>query len=329
MRSLVISLLLLSTLGAQAQYRPDILGPDFEQLTITQPNDYDGQVVTTLVRRTPLEGVSRAVLYVHGYNDYFFQEEMASRFADSLYQFYAVDLRKYGRSMFEGQTPFKVYDLKEYYADIDAAIDVIISEGIDDITLVGHSTGGLITSLYCHDMGDSLRVNRLILNSPFFDMNMSWFVETFAEPVISLLGSIFKDWVVSPASDKVGGYARSIHSNYDGEWWFDPSLKFLTSQANTAGWLRAIHRGHTRIKRGLEIPCPVLVLYSDKSAWGEWGDLYFVSDSVLDIEDIDKYSDSIGADVTEVVIEDGLHDLALSRPDVRNRYFTEIFEWLE
>ena len=35
-----------------------------------------------------------------GFNDYFFQAEMGRQFADSGYNFYAVDLRRYGRRGF-------------------------------------------------------------------------------------------------------------------------------------------------------------------------------------------------------------------------------------
>ena len=87
------------------------------------PDDYNGKVVATLVRRMQPE-TDRAVLYVHGYNDYFFQSQMADSLNSWGVNFYAVDLRKYGRSLLPGQTPFEVYELEEYFAGHRKIFDI-------------------------------------------------------------------------------------------------------------------------------------------------------------------------------------------------------------
>lgn len=86
----------------------------YEVETVNQPDDYSGKVVSTVIRRLP-EGKKprKAVLYVHGYNDYFFQDSMGREFNDSGYGFYAVDLRKYGRSLLPGQHRYEVRDMAE------------------------------------------------------------------------------------------------------------------------------------------------------------------------------------------------------------------------
>src|SRR4051812_15354421 len=100
---------------------PDILGAPYTKSTLTQPDDYEGPVVTTLIHRpsdtTPSRGV---VLYVHGYCDYFFQTRTAELFTALGFDFFAVDLRKYGRSLLPHQTPNFCLDLGEYFADLDA-----------------------------------------------------------------------------------------------------------------------------------------------------------------------------------------------------------------
>lgn len=48
----------------------------FEQLSIPQPDDYEGRVVTTLVRRRTDEPQAIAMLRVHGFNDYFFMPKL-------------------------------------------------------------------------------------------------------------------------------------------------------------------------------------------------------------------------------------------------------------
>ena len=62
-------------------WQPDRLLPGFEALELRFPDDYDGAVVATLVRLPVGDAPAGAVLYVHGFSDYFFQRHMAERFA--------------------------------------------------------------------------------------------------------------------------------------------------------------------------------------------------------------------------------------------------------
>ncbi len=87
-------------------WQQDILGDNFQMRYVDQGKDYCGNVRSTIIRNRPVVPSRRGILYVHGYNDYFFQKEMAERFVDSCINFYAVDLRKYGRSIMPGQKMF-------------------------------------------------------------------------------------------------------------------------------------------------------------------------------------------------------------------------------
>src|SRR4051812_19147548 len=149
-------------------WRPDPLLPGFEALELRFPDDYDGPVVATLVRLPVGEAPRGAVLYVHGFADYFFQRHMAERFAAEGYAFYALDLRKYGRSMREYQHPNFCKSISEYYADIDAAFAEIGAPAL----LAGHSTGGLITAMYAHEGERRSQIDALWLNSAFLDWNL-------------------------------------------------------------------------------------------------------------------------------------------------------------
>lgn len=115
-----ILLLLFSILSfgtnSFAQYHKDILGENFVQQTIQMPDDYEGKVIITIVRKEAALPTTKAILYVHGFNDYFFQKSLAEHFNDAGFNFYAVDLRKYGRSMLSNQYPFQVHNLNEYFA---------------------------------------------------------------------------------------------------------------------------------------------------------------------------------------------------------------------
>ncbi len=326
MRRLLITLLLVTN-NLMAQYQPDILGTNFEQRTLEMECDYSGEVCATLVRRTPLVDSDHAILYVHGYNDYFFQREMADRFHDSLYNFYAIDLRKYGRSLRPFQTPFEVRDMSEYFADIDAALEVMSEDGIRHVTIMAHSTGGLTTALYCHERRSNSMIDGLILNSPFFDMNLGWGLETFGIPVVSFIGGFSPNLII--LRDSSSAYFKSLLKEYHGEWSYDTDWKKSVAEPTTAGWVRAIHTAQQELQAGLDIEVPVLVMYSDKSMLSsEWCEGCQSHDIVLDVEDIALYSPKIGRRVTQVEIEDGMHDLVLSRRDVREQVYRTMFGWL-
>lgn len=324
---LITLLLLFTAITIDARYVPDILS-GYEQQTIQMKPDYEGEVFCTVVRKPLLEDVDKAVLYVHGYNDYFFQSELGDSIQSYGYNFYALDLRKYGRSIRDHQQPTFCKSLNEYFADIDTALALIKKEGNEHIVLMAHSTGGLITPLYLESRKDE-KVESLILNSPFLDMNMSWFMEKVAIPVVSFLAKIFPDWIV----EKVGfsSYAESLLAEYKGEWTFDTSWKSMEGYPKKAAWLRAIHQGHNKIKKGLSLTCPVLVLSSDKSFTEskEWHEEYKSADIVLDVNDIQRLSLKLGTNVVRDTIPNGMHDLILSADPYRKLVYSKYNTWLQ
>lgn len=322
--------LMMPMLGAQdipAGYRRDILGEDFICKTIDMADDYEGKVVATLVRTKEQPATGTALLYVHGYNDYFFQAEMARFFNNNGYRFYAVDLRKYGRSKLPNQYPFMVRDLNEYFADIDSAVAQMKREGCTQIALMAHSTGGLITSLYCQKHKDNLPFYAIVLNSPFLDMNLGHIVEKVGVPVVARMGK------KSPNKKLNGGmstaYAESLLSNHHGEWQFDTAWKHVIAPPLTASWIRAIHLGQKELQKGLDIPCPILVMHSHRSVYGKkWKAEYQSGDGVLDVKDIEKYGRNLGPKAQTLTIENGLHDLALSAKPVREKFYAEALSFL-
>ena len=89
-----------------------------------------------------------AVLYVHGFTDYFFQEHLAEHFAARGHRFYALDLRKCGRSQRDGQTPHYISDWRSTTHELNEALRIVREETGGDVLIVAHSTGGLIVPLW-------------------------------------------------------------------------------------------------------------------------------------------------------------------------------------
>ena len=54
------------------------------------------------------------MLYLHGWNDYFFQTHLADYLTELGLDFYALDLRRYGRSLRRGQLRGFITDLDDY-----------------------------------------------------------------------------------------------------------------------------------------------------------------------------------------------------------------------
>ncbi|MBS0336338.1 MAG: alpha/beta hydrolase [Proteobacteria bacterium] len=294
-------------------WAPDRLMPGYESTTLEFPPDYDGPVVATLVRKAGAAPQKRAVLYVHGFIDYFFQAHMAGRFAAEGWAFYALDLRKHGRSLLPGQHPCFCKRIDEYFADITRAIGIVSEEHDGPLLLAGHSTGGLITSLYA-DAGERKdRVSALWLNSPFFEFNVPA-ADRFKLGVAAATG-IFFPFLKDPKGLR-RDYPVSLHKDYAGEWDFDLRLKPIDGFPVFFGWIGAILAAHSRVHAGLSIACPVLAMHSDKA------------DIVLGWRAIAKWAPGIGKDVAVQQFPGGLHDLVLSKLEIREAVFANLFEWL-
>lgn len=304
----------------------DILGEPYERQIITLPDDDEGTVVATLIRRVPEEPSTRAVLYLHGWNDYFFQTHLADFYTAAGFHFYALDLRKYGRSLLAHQRPNYIRSISDYFPEIDEAIRLIRADGHETIVVNGHSTGGLISSLWLHARGGDA-VDGLFLNSPFFDINAPWVLR---RPGVAVVGRIAGSRPYATMRQSIPGfYGRSIHVDHEGDWTYNLAWKPVESFPVYLGWLRAIRRAQQRLHAGLSINVPTLVACSDASYKEKtWSEAVHDTDSVLDVEHIARWAPQLGRHVTLVRIPGGKHDLTLSRPAARERTFFELERWL-
>jgi alpha-beta hydrolase superfamily lysophospholipase len=307
----------------------DVLGPPYERHTIDLGTDDEGAVIATLIRRRGETPSRRAVLYVHGYVDYFFQTHLADFFVERGWDFYALDLRKYGRSLLAHQTPNFARSLTDYYPELDEAVRIIRDQdGHDQLLVAGHSTGGLITSLWAHSRSREKTIDGLFLNSPFFDFNVPWVLR---RPLMSIVGRTSRKnpYRALPMSS-LGLYGQSLHSEQRGEWTYDLAWKPLNGFPVRTGWLEAIRRGQARLRAGLEIGVPILVACSSRTFRGKaWSEDARVTDSVLDVEHIVRWAPRLGRRVTIARFDGGLHDLTLSGKDVRAEVFQELGRWVD
>lgn len=291
-----------------SDWQPDRLLEGFETLEQRFADDYDGEVVATLVRLPARSAPRGAVLYVHGFIDYFFQRHMAERFAAAGYAFYALDCRKHGRALRAHQHPGFCKDVTAYYADLDWALDAI---GVP-VLLIGHSTGGLVSALYAHEGGRRRQLRALWLNSPFFEFNAPperrWLL-TVATALGAILPFGNDNKSIRPE------YVEGLHRDWGGEWDFDLTLKPRAGFPIYYGWVRAIRKAQARLQAGLAIAFPVLVTHSDEA------------DIILDWRHMTRWAPGLGPQVTLAAFPGGVHDLVLSRREIRDAVFDRVLSW--
>lgn len=289
-------------------WHPDALLSGFEAKEFAFGPDYDGAVVATLVRLPAPQAARGAVLYVHGFIDYFFQRHVAERFAAEGYAFYALDLRKYGRSLRPHQHPCFCKDVAEYFDDLSRALEEIG----EPVLLAGHSTGGLICALYAREGARREQVRALWLNSPFFEFNAQGLRR--AQLAIALALGRRAPFLNNPKAVPPA-YVESLHRDWRGEWEFDLRLKPHRGFPAYFGWLCAISAAHAKVHAGLDLQCPVLAMHSDEA------------DIILDWRHIARWSRTLGREVTVLQFPGALHDLVLSRREIREEVFRQLFAW--
>ncbi len=346
------------------QWVPDVL-PGFQQTTLVLGADPDGEgdLVATLVRRAGSPASQRAVLAVHGFTDYFFNTQLVDHLTAGGFRVYGLDLRKCGRSWREGQTPHFTTDLARYDRELDLAMEIIRAEnGLDNasadpaecentVTLgaegdgsftlaqgpvqtvvYGHSTGGLVVSLWLdrlHRRGEtaSSGLIGLVLNSPFLDLRGPGILRTrVTSTALGAVSRVRKTRVLRPGGQ--GGYGLTLHRDYHGEFDYDLKWKPLGGFPITVGWLHAIRRGQATLHRGLDVGVPNLILRSDRTVAEAGIETMQRGDAVLDVAHIARWAGCIGNRQTVVPVAEAKHDVFLSLAGPRAMAYAALDDWL-
>ncbi len=329
-----------------SQWTTDILGEPYQAAVLELGNDPDHEtdIAATLVRVDPTSDLAQsaensdfnspkpALLWIHGMSDYFFQRHVGEKFAADGYGFYAIDLRKCGRSLRPGQRAHHITNLDYYFEELSAAVDKIANDGYQTIVPVAHSTGGLIAALWLnylrrHDQQRFSHIAGLALNSPWLDLQLPQPKRTAAR-IIAPLATKFRPDVLTP-DDGLGGYGESIHKDHHGAWDFDVKLKPIAGHEKVWSWLNAILQGQKQIRKGIDTGVPTLVMHSSGSLLDQpyRAELDTV-DAVLDTDQIARRTKNLGSKAFNVVIPQALHDVFLSEDYPRRQAFEVTEEFL-
>ena len=288
-------------------------------------NDFEGEVSAS-VEYSVLPEADTAVLYIHGYMDYFFQHHLASYFIDQGISFYAIELRKYGSSIKKHQHENYFRDITEYDEEISIVLNKIKKDGHSKIILNGHSTGGLIATYYALHGEYKQLISGIILNSPFLELNISKVLK-FILPLITPLSHLFPYFKFTQLSPF---YTESLHKKYKGRWNFNLKYKPVPSFITYLGWVRAVLMAQKEIQNHTIETIPCVIFHSDKSCFeSTWNDLMLSSDAVLNVADIIFLGRKIYPNADIVEIKNGVHDIVLSSDEVIDDYFENISKWLK
>lgn len=267
------------------------------------------------------------VLAVHGWSDYFYNAELARYWSDRGYAFYALDLRRYGRSLRAHHlNPGFTASLNEYDADLDAALEMIRSvEGADATGIcLAHSTGGLVTSLWVNRHPEAF--DALILNSPWLEMQGSYLVRYAAQGVVEPIARLRpRAKLHLPELDN---YWRSLSRQGNGSWDLHPRWRPPIAFPTTAGWITAVMAGHREVARGLDIKVPVLVLTSKSTHLGtSFDEAMLHNDSVIEVNVVRERSLKLGSEVTNAILHGAMHDVFSSLPEPRAAAYAAMDHW--
>lgn len=330
---------------------PDVLGDGYQATTLELNPDAEGPALATLVRgpspqersffqrfgKAPGVADNTDVLYIHGWSDYFFQKNLAEYWRNRGAQFYALDLRRYGRSIREGQLEGFVDNLADYDEDIEAALEVMghgtAKSGKDfarqngrKLVLMGHSTGGLVFSLWA-DRNPG-RFEAVVLNSPWLEYQLTAAARAIVAPVVKAQKKI-NPLAQMPSID-FGFYSRTIDIKKDGEWEINEAWKPEHGFTVRPAWLSAILAGHAKVAAGLDIQAPVFTWLSTKSLLiPRWSPDMNKADVAIDVNIVAERVHKLGKTITLCRIPDAMHDVVLSHKPVREHAFAELTTWLK
>ena len=319
----------LQTKSSIAAEREDILGPNFRALTL----NLKASQVCTLVHYPALEKDDIdpiGILYVHGYTDYFYQTELAEFFHQLGFDFYAVDLHGYGRSIRPYQADHNQNHFSNYFADLDVCLSTMAEKGIKRCILLGHSTGGLVTTRYLTTeyQAETANIEIIghILNSPFLSLPLSIQQETWRLPLYRLISQALSG--LSIPAKKHTLYARSIHRSLEGEWSYRLDWKPSQGSALSFSWLHQIIQQQAACLTQ-ECPIPTLLCRSSQSTYHKDSLAEIIQgDAVLDVDNMESKAKRIFTQLDIAIIDKGYHDLILSPSKVRKDFYKNLQSWL-
>jgi alpha-beta hydrolase superfamily lysophospholipase len=309
----------------------DVLGPPYTVERWALTPDVAGPVPVASLVRWVHPSPRGAMLYLHGYNDYFFHTELAERVWAEGWEVYALDLRRYGRSLQEGELACYIEEIEVYFEELAGALRRMRErDGHQRIWVNAHSTGGLVATRFAQEFPGV--IDALVLNAPFFALP-PFPLQPLVERAVRLLHGVKPDLPVRQRLFPYYGWslARSEgpRSPFRGEWSFKQDWKRVIGMHYPPAWLVATRRAQHEVQEAEPIAEPVLVLTSERSFRGlRWSEQHQQADVVLDVDRVVAVAQGLGPRVRVCRLEGALHDVWLSARPVRSLAYGVALPWV-
>ena len=322
----------------QVSDKQDFLGPNYRARTFIFAGASQPLVHTTLVQHLGEITSPKAILYIHGYTDYFFQTGLADFFVQLGYRFYALDLQGYGRSLRPYLPPNWCSSIEQYSQDIDIALATLYQDGVRDVSLLAHSTGGLVAASYLSQTINKAEreqhyglpladIKHLILNSPFLAMPFApKTLRLLSKPLPWLLTALsrFSIQAKSPTM-----YAQTLHTKFAGQWDYRLDWKPAEGYPLSFHWLKQIDIAQRKLSQS-KISLPTLLCHSQTSTIGKNSvEAMQQGDGVLDVHSMQEAAEQVFTQLTKASIPKGYHDLYLSQEEAQKAFLLAMQNWLQ
>ena len=285
----------------------------------TKNINFDNKNLKIIYRKTKND---KAIIWIPGFNDYFYNFYIGNKFVENGYDIYAISLNNYMTN--QNENKFNCNSSSEIINSIDKLIEEIINIKLyNNYYLYGHSMGGLIAVNYLEYGKYKNLFKKLILNSPFFDFNLDTITKFILNYIIYYLAYLFPRCELRKKTYVPNYLSLNISKR------FYINLNYKTDYLCQIyfSWIKSISTLQYNIFRSrINLKIPIFVLYCDKTTIFENDNM--VGDDTLNVEDIDYYSDNIGDNVKKIKVKNSIHDIFSSSIQVINYAFNKTLEWL-
>ncbi len=268
-----------------------------------------------------------AIVISHGFSENIsYYPELIFNLYERGYSVYFLDHRGHGSSgRMTGRTmPVYVDKFQNYALDLKTFMDDRVKAKPHEKTvLLGHSMGGLVSTLYLKDNKGA--VDKLILSAPLFKPNLHGLPHILASGVAQVMRTLgMGSWYAPGQGPKPtmalgfeGNLLTSSRNRFSSKWKiFNHEPEDHRNNGATYGWLAetigACSRGRCA---GPEIDVPVLVFKAG-------------NDKVVLNSAMDKFCGGLKNCIIKR-FDDAKHDILSERDEIRDPLMTQLFEFIE
>lgn len=244
----------------------------------------------------------KCIIWLPGRNDYFYHYHISNKLNE--YDIFALNYRNCH--------PLKcdlsdyIDDIKKLFKEIDKLYDYFDINSYNEVILYGHSTGGLIVTLYQFETKN--KINKIILNAPWFHYKFNNLDYYFFHYFYYFIIPYIPEYDLINRSFQDNKYMISLSEKFKIDKLYKKN--YITPVIST--WFRNIIKYQNDIyNKKIWFKYPTLALISDHTAEHKGAKK---GDEILDITEHVKQLEKLGNNKL-VLVKDATHDVLSSHYD--------------